>query len=173
MDVFEAIDKRRSVREYLPDAIPEEDLKEIFESVRKAPSAKNLQPLKFIIINDKVIKEKLVPVCRNQTFITEAPLIIVGCAKENECYSQMGKYMRSYSVDLAIAFDHLTLAARSKGLGTCWIGAFDEKGVKKVLKIPRKGIRVVALTPLGYPKAWPAAKPRRDLSELVIYNRYN
>lgn len=171
MDLFEAIDKRRSVRSYLPNRIPEEALKEIFEAVRKAPSAKNLQPWKFIIINDKEIQKRLIPACRNQSFIAEAPLLIAGCANESESYPSLGQYMKSFPVDLAIAFDHLTLTARAKGLGTCWIGAFNEKEVRKILQIP-KGIRVVALTPLGYPKAWPEAKPRQDLKKFLTYNYY-
>ncbi len=172
MDVFEAIDKRRSVRGYLPEPVPDGILKEIFEAVKKAPSAKNFQPLKFIVITDRELKEKLIPVCREQKFIAEAPLVIVGCAKENECYEVMGSCMKSYAVDLAIAFDHLTLAARAKGLGTCWIGNFSEKGVKKTLGIKDRNVRIIALTPLGYPKSWPEAKSRKTLSELITYNVY-
>jgi len=172
MDLFEVIEKRRSVRSYLPDEIDEKDIQEIFEVVRKAPSAKNLQPWRFIVIDDKAIQKKLVPACRNQAFISEAPLLIVGCANEEKCFTHMGQYMKSFSVDLAIIFDHLTLAARSKGLGTCWIGAFDEKEVKRILQLP-KAVRVVALTPLGYPKEWPEAKPRRELPGIMNYNKYN
>ncbi|MDI6916214.1 MAG: nitroreductase family protein [Thermoplasmatales archaeon] len=171
MDVYEAIKNRKSIRKYKSTPIPEEKLKKILGAMRLAPSAKNLQPWKFVIVRDEEIKRKLIPACNNQKFIAEAPIIIAGCAFEDECYTYMGGYTSSYPVDLGIAFDHLMLAATSEGLGTCWIGSFKEEKVKEVLGIP-KNVRVVGLTPVGFPDESPEAKPRKNLSEIVCYDKY-
>lgn len=171
MDVQEAIKARRSIRKYSSQEIPEEKLTRVLEAMRLAPSAKNLQPWKFIIVNDDEIKKKLIPACRGQAFVAEAPVIIVGCALLNEAWGGLGGYMSSYPVDLAIALDHLTLAAIEEGLGTCWIGAFDESEVKKILEVPDE-VKVVALIPLGYPDKKPVPRPRKKLAEIICYNKY-
>ena len=123
-------------------------------------------------MKDQNIKERLIPACRNQTFIAEAPCIIVACAFEKQSYDKMGSYTSSWSIDVAIALDHLSLAAVSLGIGTCWIGAFNESEVKKVLDIPND-VRVVALMPLGYPKYIPPPKPRKSLQEIICYEKYS
>jgi nitroreductase len=97
--------------------------------------------------------------------------LIVACALEEEAYGKMGGYMSSFPVDIGIAMEHLILAATEKGLGTCWIGAFNEKLVKDVLDIP-DNVRVVALTPLGYPAEEGRLRGRKSLSEIVCYDRY-
>jgi nitroreductase len=171
MDVQEAIRARRSIRKYSSQEIPEDKLMKVLEAMRLAPSAKNFQPWKFIIVNDEEIKKKLIPACRGQAFIAEAPIIVVGCALLNEAWGGMGGYMSSYPVDLAIAIDHLTLIATEEELGTCWIGAFDEGEVKKILKVP-EDVRVVALTPLGYPLSKKPPTPRKALTEIICYNEY-
>jgi nitroreductase len=172
MDVQKAIMARRSIRKYSSREIPKEKLTKLLEAMRLAPSAKNLQPWKFIIINDGETKKKLIPACRGQAFIAEAPIIIAGCALLNEAWGGMGGYMSSYPIDVAIALDHLTLAATEEGLGTCWIGAFDEGEVKKILEVP-DGVKVVALTPLGYPESEPNPRPRKKLTEIICYNKYS
>ena len=171
MDVYEAIKNRKSIRKYKPTPIPEEKLKNILNAMRLAPSAKNLQPWKFVVVRDEEIKRKLIPACNNQKFIAEAPVIIVGCALEDECFAYMGGYMGSWPVDLAIAFDHLTLTATSEGLGTCWIGSFKEEKVKEILCMP-KNVRVVGLTPVGFPDENPDRRPRKNLDEIVCYDKY-
>ena len=171
MDVQEAIRARKSIRKYSSKEIPEEKLTKMLEAMRLAPSAKNLQPWKFIIISDEEIKKKLIPACREQTFIADAPIIVVGCALLSEAWGGMGGYMSSYPIDLAIALDHLTLAAVEEGLGTCWIGAFDEGEVKKILEVP-DDIKVIALIPLGYPEREPNPRPRKELAEIICYNKY-
>ncbi|MBT9138354.1 MAG: 5,6-dimethylbenzimidazole synthase [Syntrophomonadaceae bacterium] len=173
MDVQKAIRARRSIRKYSPREISEYKLTKVLEAMRLAPSAKNLQPWRFIIINNEEIKRKLIPACRGQAFIAEAPIIVAGCALLNEAWGGMGGYMSSYPIDLAIAIDHLTLIATEEGLGTCWIGAFDEGEVKKILKVP-EGVRVVALTPLGYPLSKKhTLTPRKALTEIICYNEYS
>lgn len=172
MDVYECIKTRRSIRGYKPDLIPEATLKRLLNAMRSAPSAKNYQPWKFIVIRDEVLKRKLIKPCNNQKFIVEAPILIVGCAFEDDCFAYMGNSMASYPVDLAIAFTHLTLAAASEGIGTCWIGSFDEDDVKTTLNLP-SNVRVVALMPVGYPRDNPAPKARKQLEDIVSYDGWD
>ncbi|MCS7258694.1 MAG: nitroreductase family protein [candidate division WOR-3 bacterium] len=171
MEFYEVVKKRRSIRAYKPDPIPEEILLRILETARLAPSAKNIQPWKFIVVKDRVVKEKLVTACRNQTFIGEAPVVICAVALKNIAFGRMGGYWNSYPVDVAIALEHIVLAATNEGLGTCWIGAYDENAVKELLKIP-EDVQVIALTPLGYPKEIPNARPRKSLSEIVSFDYF-
>jgi len=171
MEVLEAIKTRRSIRRYKSRPVPEEILKEILSAARLAPSGNNAQPWKFIIVTDEELKLKLVQACKNQKFIAEAPIVIVGCGFPDDAYATIGGYMNGCYLDVAIAMDHLILAATSAGLGTCWIGAFKEEKVKEVLSIPPDA-KVVALTPLGYPEEIPQKLSRKDLAELVCYDKF-
>ncbi|MCG9479775.1 MAG: nitroreductase family protein [Actinomycetia bacterium] len=168
MDIIEA---RKSIRSYEPKPLEEEKLQYVLQAFRKAPSAKNIQPWKLVVVRDEKKKNDLAIACNNQTFIANAPVIIVACANEKEAYGVMGGYMSSFAIDIAIGLDHLMLAATEKGLGTCWIGAFKEKLVKDLLGIP-ENIRVVALTPLGYPAKEAGGRGRKPLSEIVCFDRY-
>jgi nitroreductase len=171
MEFYDVILKRKSVRKYDPEPIPEKILKKILEAGRIAPSAKNIQPWRFIVIKDPEMKKKVAEACNNQMFMAEADVIVCGCALEKIAYGRMGGSLNSYPIDLAIAFDHMILAATSEGLGTCWIGAFSEEKVKEVLGVP-KDVRVVALTPIGYPAEEPKGRPRKELKEIVSYDKY-
>jgi len=171
MKVLEAIQKRRSVRKYKQDPVPEEALLRVLEAARLAPSGKNFQPWKFIIVRDKALKEKLARASAGQFFIAKAPIIIVGCGFPDECYARMGRYMKSWSVDVTIALEHLILQAQEEGLGTCWIGSFEEEEVKAILNVPEK-VKVLALTPLGYPEEIPRFRGRKSLDEIISYDRY-
>ena len=124
----------------------------------------------MVIKNKKIIKD-LAVACNNQTFLEDAPVLIAACAKEEEAYGVMGGYMNSYPVDIALALEHLILAAAEKGLGTCWIGAFKEQAVKEILNVPKE-VRVVALTPVGYPSREAADRGRKPLSEIISYDKY-
>src|SRR4030043_560082 len=168
---MDLIEKRKSIRSYKSQAVKEEDLNYVLEAFRKAPSAKNLQPWKLIVVKDKKKINDLSIACNNQTFLAEAPILIVACASEDDAYSSMGGYMNSFPIDLGIALEHLILAATEKGLGTCWIGAFKEKLVKDLLDIP-ENVRVVALTPLGYPAMEGRIRGRKSLSEIVCYDKF-
>jgi nitroreductase len=168
MDIYEAINKRQSIRKYKSDPVSDDKLERILNAVRRAPSGKNGQPWRFIVVKDEALRKALVPACRDQAFIADAPVIIVGCAVEEESYPKQGGYMKSWPIDLGIAFSYLMLAATAEGLGTCWIGAFDEPEVKKALNIPDK-FRVVGLTPLGYPVELPPLRTRKPLSDIVFY----
>ena len=171
MDIYECMRVRRSIRKYKQDDVSEEKLTRILDAVRIAPSAKNLQPWKFIIVKDKETKKKLAEAAYNQKFVEEAPIVIVGCGDEKNCFTRVGDYMSSYHIDLTIAFTHLVLAAESEGLGTCWIAKFNEKKVKDILDVP-EGIRVVALTPLGYADEAPEMKTRKSIAEIVYYDKW-
>jgi nitroreductase len=171
MDVLEAVRARRSVRKYKPTPIPDDVLARVLEAVRLAPSAKNFQPWKFVLIGEPELKAKIAAACVNQSFMAVAPLIVAACAFPERSYSQMGRYMSSWPIDVAIAFEHLVLQASAEGLGTCWIGAFYEEEVKALLGVPAD-VRVLALTPLGYPAENPSARPRKPLSEIVSRDRY-
>jgi nitroreductase len=167
--VLEAIKTRQSVRSYRDKEIQEDLLQQVLEAGRLAPSACNNQPWKFIVVKDKNLKEKLIPACKNQEFAGEASVVIVGCAINPSYKMSNGKY--SYSIDLAIALDHMSLEAASLGLGTCWIGAFYQDQVKEILGVP-ENVRIVALMSVGYPKELGSKTGRKPLSEIVCYDKY-
>ena len=167
--VLEVIRKRQSVRSYQDKEIPEEVLQEILEAGRLAPSASNRQGWKFIVVKDEGVRKKLVPACKNQKFVGEAPVVIAGCATNPGYVMTSGEH--SYSIDLAIALDHMSLEAASLGLGTCWIGAFYQEQVKEILGVP-EDVRIVSLMPLGFPKELGAKTKRKALSQIICYNKY-
>lgn len=169
MDVMEAIRTRRSVRAYKRDPIPQDVLGEVLEAFRLAPSANNEQPWKLIVVSERDLRQKIASACWNQTFIAEAPCVLVACGLPNR--SRIGGYTSSLLVDVAIALDHLTLSARSFGLGTCWIGAFEQDTIKKLLDIPAE-VRVVAVMPLGYPAYEDGAPRRKPIEEVVCRERF-
>ncbi len=169
--LMDLIETRRSIRSYKPQEIEEEKLNYVLQAFRKAPSAKNLQPWKLVVVKNKKIINDLAIACNNQTFLEEAPILIVACAKEDEAYGTMGGYMNSYPIDISLALEHLILAATEQGLGTCWIGAFKEQLVKDILKVP-ENVKVVALTPLGYPAREASIRSRKPLTEIVCYDKY-
>jgi len=150
MTVLEAIRTRRSVRSYSSRPIPEEVMQRLRDAMRFAPSACNLQPWRFVIVTDPRLRQSLGRAANDQMWIADAPVIVVACGFPRVAYGRMGGRHSSLDIDVAIALDHLTLAAVAEGLGTCWIGAFSEEQVKSILGIPAD-VRVVALTPLGYP----------------------
>lgn len=171
MSVLEIIKSRRSIRRYKNNPIPEDVFLRVMEAARLAPSGKNFQPWKFIIVKDQGLKEKLAEASRGQLFIARAPVVIVACGYPEQSYQQQGNYMTSWSIDVTCAIDHLMLQAQEEGLGTCWIGAFEEGAVKPILGIP-VDVRVLALTPLGYPDEIPRDRGRKDLGAIVSYDSY-
>ncbi|MGD8537616.1 MAG: nitroreductase family protein [Candidatus Aminicenantes bacterium] len=171
MSVLDTIRERRSVRVYKSDPIPTESLLRVLEAARLAPSGKNLQPWKFIVVRDKELKKKLAKASNAQDFIAEAPLVLVACGFPEECYRSMGRYMKSWPVDVTIALEHLILQAQEEGLGTCWIGSFEEVEVKSLLSVP-ENVRVLALTPLGYPGEIPESRGRKSIEEIVSYDSF-
>lgn len=171
MDLMEAIKTRRSIRRYKPTPLPEELLKSVLNAARLAPSANNAQPWRIIVVTDEDVKLKLVASANGQKFIAQAPVVLVACGLPDEAFQTAGGYMSSHVIDVSIALDHLTLAAHSLGLGTCWIAWFKEDKVREILHIP-EDVRVVAMTPLGYPDETPDKPSRRNLEELVLHEKY-
>jgi len=167
--VLEAIKKRKSVRGYLDKKIPEDILKEIMEAARLAPSASNRQPWKLVVVQDKKLRQQLMQASRNQSFVGEASVVIAGCATNINHIMPNG--VHSYPVDLAIALDHVSLQAVELGLGTCWIGAFNQEKVKEILHIT-DDVTVVCLMTLGYPAGDGFKSSRKPLDEIVCYNYF-
>ena len=170
MDVFTAISQRSSVRAYKPTDVEEDKLKKILEAARLSPSASNRQEWKFIIVKNKETKKKLAKAAFGQSFIGEAPVVIVACGTETK--SIMGCGQPTHTVDVSIACAYMILQAYELGLGTCWIGAFKEDEVKKILNIPEH-VRVVAMTPLGYPNQPLSQKSRKSLDQIVCFEKYD
>ena len=171
MNVHEAIATRKSVRSWAQRAVEEEKLQRVLESTRLAPSAKNIQEWRFVVVTDEQLRGKLGEAARGQRFVGEAPVIIVACAETDRRVMHCGHL--AFLVDVAIAIDHLTLAAVEEGLGTCWIGSFDPDAVRKALSIPPE-IEVVQLIPLGYPKEPGAVQKKRlPLEETVHRERWS
>jgi len=174
MEFYDVIKTRRSVRSFSERPIPEDVLRRVLDAARLAPSGSNRQPTRLILVRDAEARKALVPLCEDQDFVAEAPVVVVACGK-NIHYNR-GGYMGDMSmlVDVAIAFDHLTLAARAEGLGTCWIGSFDNVKLKKRLGVPRE-FEVVALTPLGYPEGEPFVETsdRLPLEKVACEERWS
>lgn len=162
MDVYEAIYGRRSVRNFdsVKD-VPPELVTKLLEAACQAPSAGNIQSWRFWVIRDPSIKEGLVGAALGQSFIAEAPVVIVVCTDLRACSSGYGtRGTTLYAIqDTAAAIENLLLAAWAEGLGTCWVGAFDERRASDLLDLPPH-IRPVAIVPLGYP-ALARPKPSR------------
>lgn len=173
MDFYEVVRTRRSVRSYRKDSIPEDMLNRVLEATRIAPSGSNRQPWKFILVTDESLKQKMVSACNNQKFVAEAPVIVVACGQRLAL--NRGGYMGEMStlLDVAAAFTHLILAARAEGLGTCWIGSFNNDEIKRLLKIP-DGFEVVAATPLGFPSddVFKASANRKLLNEIISTDKF-
>jgi nitroreductase len=169
MEFSELIKERYSVRAYTPDPVEEEKLEKVLEAARLAPTAANRQPFQLIVIHTAGREEELYDVYRKAWFV-EPPLVICACGlKERGWTRRDGK---SYvDVDVAIAMDHLILAAANEGLGTCWVGAFDPAAARRVLGLPDE-VEPIAFTPLGYPADEPGTKKRKPLDELIRQERW-
>jgi nitroreductase len=155
MEVFEAIRRRKSVRAYTKTPVPEEKLEKILEAARLAPSAENIQPWYFIVVTDHEKRKQIAKSGIFAGFLEESPVVIVGCGDQKAS-------PKWYEIDVAIAMQNMVLAATAEGLGTCWIGSFDEGLVKKLLKIPER-FSVVALLTVGYPRK------KLDLTRKIVH----
>ncbi len=169
MDLIEAIKGRRSIRRFKAQTVPEETIMQIIEAATYAPSAGNIQPWRFIIAKNPDLKKNLAKAAYDQNLIEQAPIVVIVCADENQIeprYGTRGKNLYCLQ-DTAAATQNILLTAHSLGLGTCWIGAFDEKLAKKAVNAP-EGVRPVAIVPLGYPDVTPRTRTRKPLSEVVL-----
>lgn len=173
MDIFEIFKLRRSIRAFTEEDVSDEQIEKILEAARWAPSAGNIQPWEFIVVRRPDIKRDLARAALNQTFIEEAPVVIVACANEirsGRIYGSRG--VNLYCIqDTAAAIENMLLAACALGLGACWVGAFDEEAARKILRIPR-GVRPVAMIPVGYPAEKPSPPRKRPLKEIAHYETF-
>jgi nitroreductase len=169
MEFRELIEKRYSVRAYRPDAVEDGKLAQVLEAARLAPTAANRQPLQFIVVHTAGREAELKRIYGRDWFV-QAPVVICACGVPAQGWVRRDG--RSYvDVDVAIAMDHLILAAADVGLGTCWIGAFDPDAAREVLGLP-DDVEPIAFTPLGVPADRPGPKKRKPLDELVRYERW-
>ncbi|MCK9564819.1 MAG: nitroreductase family protein [Methanothrix sp.] len=168
MNLMQAIRARRSIRDFQDRSVEEEKLLTVLEAGRLAPSAKNMQDWRFIVVRDAATRQRLAEAARDQQFVGQAPVVIAACGT-SDLVMTCGQ--PAYAIDVAIALDHMTLAAASLNLGTCWIGAFYEDKVKEILGVPPE-IRVVALLPLGYPAEETRPQARKSLDEIVAWEHW-
>ena len=169
MDVMKAILERRSIRDFQAKPIEKGKLERVLEAGRQAPSAGNGQPWRIVVVTEAATRKKLAQAANGQAFVGEAPAVIVGCAVKTDKVMSCGQ--RAYPIDVAICMTTMSLAAVGEGLGTCWIGAFKEDEVKKVLGIPAE-VRVVELMPIGYPTSQPAARARVPMSDFAVFEKW-
>ncbi|MFH1453039.1 MAG: nitroreductase family protein [Armatimonadota bacterium] len=178
--LMEIIQKRRSVRKFLPQKIEEWKIKQMVEAARLAPSACNIQPWRFIAVTDdniisEIAEKALGGIVANQ-FAGSAPLIIVLCSDKNfvtNTLAEAYKGINYHQIDTGIAGEHLVLRAQELGIGTCWIGWFKEKPLKKILNIPSK-IKVLSLIAAGYynEEELPVRAKKKELEEILFRNKY-
>ena len=169
MTVAEAIGGRRSIRSYLPREVEAEKLEAVLEAGRLAPSARNRQEWRFVAVTDPTLRERLAQAAHGQEFVAQAPVVLVICDTGGEYTMTCGQ--PGGTVDCSIALSFMMLQATELGLGTCWLGKYDEQSVREILDIPNAA-RVVAMTPLGYPAEDPAPRPRKQTAEVVTFNGY-
>ena len=168
MDILDAVGNRRSVRSYKKQDLPHGTVETLLEAARQAPSAGNVQPWEFVVLSTPKTKTDISYAAYGQKSLQEASAVIVVCADEKraaEAYGARGKTLYCYQ-DTAAAIQNILLTAVSMGLGTCWIGAFKEDEIRKVINAPSH-MRPVALIPVGYPNESPDPRPRRPISEVM------
>lgn len=169
MAFLQLAERRYSVRSYKPEPVPDELLQQVLDAARLAPTAKNLQPFQLIVVQTTGREKELRRIYDKDWFV-QAPLVICAVACPHEAWVRADGENYFY-VDVAIAMDHLIMAATDLGLGTCWIGAFRASAAREVLGLPDDVVPVV-FTPLGYAADEPDEKERKTLAELVRYERW-
>lgn len=147
MDLLPEIAQRFSVREFTTEAIDRGSLDRIVEAARRAPSAKNRQPWRFIVVQDSSIRQRLQDACFGQEWVGIAASTIALCTTNVDYKMPNGQL--SYPVDLSIAGSFMMLQAVREGLGTCMVTTFDEQDVKAILTVPYS-MRVVMLITIGH-----------------------
>jgi nitroreductase len=168
-DIIEAIQERRSIREFEKREIPDATIGRLLESAHLAPSAGNLEPWKFIVVKQENLKEKLSEAAYGQNSLRSAPVCIVVCAEPSRSAAKYGERGANlYCLqDTAAAAENLLLTATGYGLGSCWVGAFNEEEVQQDLNL-EPGLRPVAMIPVGYPAIEVDEVPRRSVDEVTL-----
>lgn len=180
MDFFNLIKKRESIRNYLNKSVEREKIIKIIEAARIAPSACNAQPWKFVVVDEKKVVEELSkklydPMVGLNKFALTAPAFIVVVGEKRNITSKIGELIKRKdytSIDIGIASEHICLAATELGLGTCMMGWFKEKEIKKLLNIPiSKEVHLVIS--LGYyDNKEPRNKVRKTIDDIISFNEY-
>jgi len=168
MTVFEAIKKRYSCRTYLDKPIEQEKLDTIFEAARQAPSAKNLQDWRFVVVTDRERKQKVADCTNHSEAFGQAGAMIAACSV---CKEAMRCGQQIAPIDVAIALEHIALAATELGLATCWIGSFDTEKARQILEIP-KDVAIIELMALGYPANGSRQTTREPMKNIVCYDKW-
>lgn len=173
MEISKAIKERRSVRKFESDPVMEKDLTKILDAGRWAPSSGNTQPLELVVIRDQEKKNSVSEAAFGQRFIAEAPIVIVVCANVSRTERRYGRRGSELYViqDTAAAAQNIHLMAYALGYATCWVGAFNDEKLAKVIKAPA-GIRPLVIIPLGKPPGRPKAPQRRELEDLIHENTF-
>lgn len=165
MDFYDVIKKRRSIRKYKATPVPAESLKRIMEAVNMAPTACNRQPFKFFLVTNPALRAEIGK-SYYKPYLAEAPMTVVVAGDENAAWHRPdGESIAS--VDCAIAMEHFILAAAAEELATCWICAFDRAIVDKALSLPEKGLRPIAMTPLGFADGEPVPFQRKGVAAIM------
>lgn len=169
MDVMQAIQNRYSCRAYQEKPVERAKLERILEAARLAPSARNLQDWRFVVVTDKEKRKQLSAAAYNQVFVEQAPVVIAACS--------VSTYMMRCGqpvapIDLSIALEHIALEAVEQGLATCWIGSFIPQEVRRILQIPTEVV-VVELMTLGYPADAPKQPSRLPLEQIVSWEKWD
>lgn len=177
MKFIDIVRKRRSVRKYRREEVPRELIEECLEAVRHAPTACNTQSWRFIIVEgglkERLVREALGGLVVPNRFAAEAPVIVVIAADLDFIAHRVGgtiKGIEYHLIDAGIAGEHFVLQATELGLGTCWIGWFDQKAVKRALSLP-SGWSVCAMLTLGYPSEPPVEKRKKPVEEISEFRR--
>lgn len=148
------ISKRRAIRKYKEDPIPEDKLQKLYKALQLAPTANNRQPFKFIFVKDSSLRKRIAKQACHQDFLSQPPVLMVACCENGD------------SFNVAIAVDHMILTATDEGLGTCWVAWFEKDTVRSLLNIPSDQ-EIPILVPIGYADENPPVKPRKPINEIV------
>jgi len=170
VEYSQVITERYSVRAYKDRDIEPNKLERILEAFTAAPTAANRQPIALIVVKTEGREQELKRIYRADWFASQPPYVLVGCTIPEKAWVRQDGHNYA-DVDLAIAFDHLVLAATAEGLGTCWIGAFDKEAAKEVLGLP-EGVEALVMTPLGYPADAKRPRLRKKVEQLVHRERW-
>lgn len=173
MDTEKCIKLRRSIRDFKEDDVSTGIVQDIIKSAIEAPSSGNVQDWEFIIVRDPQRKAELTEAAIGQDFIKKAPVVVVVCSdldKVTKAYGERGRSLYSIQ-NISAAIENLLLAAWNRGIGSCWVGAFNEERVKEILILPQN-VRPMGIIPLGYPNKIPEKIPRRGVKECIHFERY-
>ena len=176
MDLAEVFRSYRPCRSFQARPVPPEKLKAILAAARLAPSQNNLQPWRFVVVQDDERKRLLAQACVRGKPVAEAPVVVVAFTVEEDIPVTVGGFISAYPLDVAVSINYLQLAATAEGLGTMWIVDFHEDKVRAVLKVP-EGVHPLAILPIGYPaepngSGHPVSEGRKSPDEIIAYNEF-